>query len=780
MIRAGNQSNYRKAKEMMTILPNEIVSMLERSGSKAEDIVYWMVCDRLPGGGFADSYLVLGRERLFIFTCSGTAEEKTFKGYAVGRKRARQPAPVRPVEWESESVSVERIESVSIVNLVASGMVVVKEREERVVGAFTNGQMQRAAQFVQAFDKMMMNERFEAGEPSEKASGASCPKCGMIYPEEGRQICPKCMKRHAVFARLLSFAGKYRLSIFFIVLFMLLNSATGLVIPYFQGTVLFDQALAGTGAFAGQIGLVILIIIAFRTLSLLFGVLFGVMIAKLAAKVAFDLKSAVFTAMQRLSLNFFMRKQTGHLMTRVNNDAQELQYFFVDGMSYFIVNAMNIVGIAAVLLWMDWRLTLICLLPMPLVFWLVRSAFPKLWRLSWRRHRGVSALNSIISDSVQGTRVVKAFGKERMEIDRFQRANDTFSGAEQRFNKLSGTVFPVLNLLTQTGGLLIWAFGGWKVMQGQMSFGAVLTFVNYMVMLYGPIQFMNNIVGWWSNCMAAAQRIFEIQDAVPDVAERPGAIALPAMKGDIEVDNVSFGYEPNKLILKKVSMRAKPGQMIGVVGHSGAGKSTLVNLVSRLYDVTEGEIRIDGINVKDLSMASLRSHIGIVSQEVYVFSGSIAENIAYADPDCSMEDIIRAVKIANAHDFIEKLPDGYDTQVGSGGYSLSGGEKQRLSIARAVLHNPKVLILDEATASLDTETELHIQEALDSLVKGRTTIAIAHRLSTLRNADYLIAMDKGAVVEAGTHDELMAKDGVYRQLVRKHDEALKMKEEVIA
>lgn len=395
-----------------------------------------------------------------------------------------------------------------------------------------------------------------------------------------------------------------------------------------------------------------MIILAFRTLSLLFGILFGTIIAKLAAKVAFDLKAAVFTSLQRLSLDFYAKAD------RPSYDSREqrctgIAIFFVDGVSYFIVNAMNIIGIIAVLLWMDWRLTLICLLPMPLVFWLVRIAFPKLWRLSWRRHRKVSALNSIISDSVRGSRVVKAFGKEQMEISRFQQANDAFSGAEQRFNKWSGTVFPILNFLTQAGGILIWAFGGWYVMQGRMSFGSVLTFVNYMMMLYGPIQFMNNIIGWWSNCMAAAQRIFEIQDAVPSVAERPGAVSLVTMKGDIEIDNVSFGYEPNKPILKQVSLRARPGQMIGVVGHSGAGKSTLVNLVSRLYDVTEGEIRIDGVNVKELSVASLRRHIGIVSQDIYVFTGSIAENIAYANPDCQMEDILHAAKIANAHDFIK-------------------------------------------------------------------------------------------------------------------------------
>ncbi|MEF3303518.1 ABC transporter ATP-binding protein [Paenibacillus sp. GYB003] len=767
----------------MKTLPTEIETVLRQNGIASDRLVYWLACDRSVDGGFADTYLLLDREALTIVSGGPRTREKSYKGYVASKKEKKSAAAPPPQDgpWTTETIGLDRLEALQVVNLVASGMIVVKAKEgERIVAAFTNGHMARAAKLASVFGKLKKNEEPAEQDLDDSQEQASCPKCGMIYPEKGRQVCPKCLKKHAIFTRLLSFAGKYKTSIFFIVLFMLLNSATGLVIPYLQGTVLFDQALAGKGAFAGQIGLVIALIIAFRTLSMVFGVLFGSIIARLAANVSFDLKTSVFSAMQRLSLHFFQRKQTGQLMTRVNNDATELQYFFVDGMSYFIVNAMNIIGITAILLAMDWKLTLICFLPMPIVFVLIRKSFPKLWRLSWRRHRKVSALNSIISDSMRGTRVVKSFGKEQEEIERFQRANVAFSASEQTVNKLGGTVFPVLNLLTQTGGVLIWAFGGWMVMKGQFSFGQVMTFVGYMHMLYGPIQFMNNIVNWWSRCMSAAQRIFEIQDAVPDVAEKPDAVHLEELRGDIRVSNVVFGYEPNKAILKGVSMEARPGQMIGVVGHSGAGKSTLVNLISRLYDVTEGDICIDGVNVKDMTTASLRKNIGIVSQDVYVFSGSIAENIAYADPDCTIDDIIHAAKIANAHDFIEKLPDGYDTIVGTGGHNLSGGEKQRLSIARAILHNPKILILDEATASLDTETELQIQEALDSLVKGRTTIAIAHRLSTLRNADYLVVMDQGKVVEAGTHDELMAKEGAYQKLVKKHDEALKMKEVIIA
>lgn len=734
---------------MIKKLPPEVTAALQLY--MPYDVVYWMLCNRsLDGEGYAATYLILSKEKLFVVTSLRD-------------------------EMCVEAIDMDKIETVLTNNLVAAGIIVMKEEEERVIGAFTNEHMASAARLVSIFTKIKKHEEINVEDMEEHQENNTCPKCGMRYPEEGRAICPKCMKKHTIFSRLLSFAGRYKLLMFLIILFMLLNSATGLVIPYLQGTVLFDQALGNTGDFAGRIGLVILLIFAFRTISLVFGVLFSMLNARLSASVVFDLKASVFAAMQRLSLSFFQKKQTGQLMTRVSNDAQELQFFFVDGISYFIVNAMNIVGITAIMLFLDWKLTLICFIPIPFVLLLIRWVFPKLWRLSWRRHRRVSMLNAMISDTIQGTRVVKAFGKERQELERFQRANTSYSEAEQSFNLMSSTIFPVLTIITQFGGILIWSFGGWRVMQGSISFGEIMTFVSYIYMLYGPLQFMNNIVNWWSNCMSAAQRIFEIQDSISDVSEKENAVHKEYVNGDIRLSHVTFGYEPNKAILKDVSMHAKPGQMIGVVGHSGAGKSTLVNLISRLYDVTDGEILIDGVNVKDLKIDTMRKNIGIVSQEVYVFMGTIAENIAYADPECSMDDIINAARIANAHDFIEKLPDGYDTIVGTGGHNLSGGEKQRISIARAVLHNPKILILDEATASLDTETELQIQEALETLIQGRTTIAIAHRLSTLRNADYLLVMDNGKVVEEGTHEQLMNTKGIYHGLVQKHDEALNMR-----
>jgi ATP-binding cassette subfamily B protein len=546
----------------------------------------------------------------------------------------------------------------------------------------------------------------------------------------------------------------------------------GLFVPFLSGRIFFDEALTQGGRYYGQVGFVILLMLGAQLGSMLLQITYGRLNAKVAAYVFFDLKTDIFAAMQRLSLSFFNKKQTGGLMTRVNWDSIQLQFFFIDGVPYFLANVLTLIGVITVMVLMSWKLALLVFIPAPCIVLAVRKLFPRIWALFSRLFRRRSILNSLVNDTLTGIRVVKAFGKEEQEIERFLPVNQGLYSASVAARRLFATVFPLFLFIMQVGGLIVWAFGGWQVVNETLSFGTLMSFVGYLALLYGPLRFMTMIVEWWTSCMNAAQRIFEIMDSQPDVPESEHPVPLPSFRGKVSLRNVTFAYEPNKPVLHDIDLEIMPGEMIGLVGHTGAGKSTLTNLITRLYDVEEGAILIDDINVKDIANADLRAQIGIVLQETYLFSGTIAENIAYARPDATRQEIIAAAKAANAHDYIIKQPDGYDTLLGKKGVDLSVGERQRISIARALLRDPRILIFDEATSSVDSETEQKIQQAIERMVQGRTTVAIAHRLSTLRRANRLVVLEKGKIAELGTHSELMEERGVYYKMVEKEREAL--------
>jgi ATP-binding cassette subfamily B protein len=489
----------------------------------------------------------------------------------------------------------------------------------------------------------------------------------------------------------------------------------------------------------------------------------GWVLARLSERISADLRNTTYQHMQRLSLDYFSAKRTGDLVSRISSDTDRICSFLSDTLMDFVTDVLMIVGTAAMLFYMDPLLALATLCTFPLVAWLTLFTRNRLTQGFLHGSRAWADMTSILADTIPGVRVVKAFAQEQREVDRFRGANDRIVDANNRVNRLWTFFWPMVALLNQFGLLLAWALGTWRVFDQHITVGVLTAFLAYISRFYARLESMTRMAGNTQRAAASAQRIFEILDRAPSVPEPARPVSPGRVSGAIELRGVGFRFG-NRLVLDDVTVKVAPGEMIGVVGPTGAGKSTIVNLVCRFYDVSEGAILVDGHDIRSFPVDDYRRNIGIVLQDPFLFFGTIAENIAYGKPEATREEVIQAARAARAHDFILQLPEGYDSIVGERGQTLSGGERQRISIARALLIDPRILILDEATSAVDTATERQIQEALDNLVRGRTTIAIAHRLSTLRNASRLLVLDRGRVVELGGHDELMAAGGLYRQL----------------
>ncbi len=720
-------------------LPPDIIELLRAGGISEDQVEIAIPSDIDEKGQFGQEWLVVAGGHVWVFSRNGHGA-----------------VPVR-------SVPLRQIEGTDTHALVSNVALEVNVGGRPVpLLRYSNSVAGRFARAAKAIEQLSQGHPLYGEDTADDYDTRHCRSCGRVLLD-GSTICPRCLKKAHILRRLLAMARPYWGKMGLITVLLIAGVAVDLFPPYLTKT-LIDQVLR-SGAHPEWLAYLVGGLLGLQVVRIVITIATARSTTAVSTRFTFDLRESMFARLQQLSLRFHDRNSVGRLMTRVSQDTEELSGF-LGQMSHFALNIMLIIGIGAVLFAMNPRLGLFILVPGPLVmlatyrFWrFIRPKFNRYWYARWR-------INSTLNASLSGIRVVKAFAQEEREARRFGERNRQLLRVRLDVDNSWATFHPLVSFVFGLGGLLVWYVGGKDVLAGEITLGTLIAFINYLGMFYGPLSSLTQISQALNRFLTAAQRILEILDQEPEIVEAEKPVPLPRLKGDIRFEHVSFGYDRYNLVLRDVSFHIRPGEFIGIVGQSGAGKTTIVNLLCRFYDAVDGAIYLDGLDIRQIRQADLRSQIGLVLQEPFLFRGSLADNIAYARPHATRDEIIRAAKAANAHDFIVRRPEGYDTLVGEHGAGLSGGEKQRISIARAILHDPRILILDEATSSVDTETERLIQEALNTLVRGRTTIAIAHRLSTLANADRILVIQRGRLVEEGTPAELMRLRGVFYNFVQ--------------
>ena len=770
-------------KKRLGELPKKLKISLVEKGLLTDEALIFAETDMEVDCQFRHRILILTEKNLII----GTNREKTenlidFSPFSTKHRKAD--------DYDFETIEISCISSATTDGLVVGGVLrMTVDGVEKQICAFTNAYKFRINRLCEVLNLKAKGEEVAEDRLFEEKRIEKCPKCGHRYPDPQRKVCPKCMDKRKIFFRLAGFFKPFSFQIAIMCAMSILTAVFSSIWPYLSGSLLYDGVLAKNknlpilsnlpiNDFAVVLLLLALTMAGCKLLQQLFGIIQGRQVAKVVPTVVSTIKKKVFSAIQRLSVSFFTGKRTGGLMTRITSDATQVSDIFIDGIPYILPNLFTLIFSFAVMFSTNWVLALMACVSIPIAAIISVKLQPRMWHYNSKMFQTSRDYRAKVNDNLSGARVVKSFGMEDEESKRLDKENDRAYDSQYNAMRFDLKFTAMYEVAKAVSALAVWGVGVCFVLavfKPQMSYGELITFTGYVSLLSDPANFFSHIFRWWSSSMNSAQRIFEIIDAKPDVVETAEPQNLNQVKGEVKLQNVTFGYEENREVIKNVSLTVNPGETLGIVGKSGAGKSTLANLITRLYDPNSGHIYLDGVDLRDMRFEDIRSAVALVSQETYIFKGSIFDNIAYANPNADRREVLNAAVAAGAHDFILKLPDGYDTYVGTGGRSLSGGERQRLSIARAILSNPKILILDEATAAVDTETERKIQNALEELSKGRTTLSIAHRISTLRSADKLIVIEDGKIVENGTHDELIRLKGTYYKLVKIQNEALKFR-----
>jgi ATP-binding cassette subfamily B protein len=730
-------------------LSEEVRQQLQPLLGNDEQIRCSAEVDMVLPGSFGTAWLVATDQRIAVFTPNGGVPSRTLDlplGQVV-RLRTREFFGSNLLEAHTSAGSAP----------------IVRYTDAKTAG------VDRAAEMIREIIGLSEDDQEEDGggdsaEDQHRKKTKTCDQCGQPIPRS-LGVCPECIDRRRLFLRLLQRTRQYAKPIMVSFVMAMIATAADLyqapltkqlvdvVIPRRNLHLLLE---------------VIVILLGIRVANALLGATRQYLMSWLGERVTFDLRGELYDHLQRLGVNYYDQKETGWIMDRVTSDTSNLQDFMTDAMQRAALNMITLVIIAVYMFKMHPLLAALSLFPAPIVCFMSARFMRrthKIWHWAYRRR---SHLFSLLSNVLPGVRVVKAFVQEGRERDRFFHRSQAYMDANINAARVFSTFNRTTGFVMGLSSLTIWGYGGYLAVKGAQGVtpGLLIAFMQLVMRFYQPLQELTGLSQRFQRASTAAQRVFEVLDTGIDIEDNENADDLPRVEGRVEFRNVTFGYDERRPVLKNVSFIANPGEMIGVVGPSGAGKSTTINLLCRFYDVNGGAILIDGHDVRDVKLRSLRDQLGIVLQEPFLFHGTIAENVAYGCPNAKMTDIIRAAKAANAHDFVLRFPDGYDTMVGERGTRLSGGERQRISIARAILKNPRILILDEATSSVDAETEAQIREAIDRLIEGRTTFAIAHRFSTIQSASRLVVLERGKVVETGTQEELLQKeDGVFRRLL---------------